>query len=84
WAGIMMIGLTWYGVTGGSYQMRYIAPAMPALALLVGRQRWFKTNFGQAWLLIGLTIGLVTGAMNTYIYPVADVFSIVQLLRIGV
>lgn len=79
WGGIIMMGLTWYGATGGSYQMRYIAPAMPPLALLTGQQRWFKTNFGQAILLFGLAIGLAIGLLNSYVYPVADIISTFQL-----
>lgn len=83
WAGIIIMGLTWYGVTGGSYQMRYIAPAMPALALLTGQQKWYKTNFGQAILLFGMVIGFVIGLLNSYVYPVADIFSIFQFFHAG-
>jgi len=79
WAGMFIVGLTGFGILKGGYQMRYIAMAMPGLALLAGQQQWLKTYLSQTVLLFGIVIGFVTGLLNAYAYLVADVFSIFEL-----
>jgi len=66
-------GLTLFGLRGGGYQTRYIAPGLPALALLSVGVLPEKLEKWQVVLLFGVMIyGLVLGILNSYVYGVAD------------
>lgn len=77
--GAMMIyGVFWQA----GYQMRFIAPALPALAIIAGKVNWFKNNWTMGLLFSLLIFGFTLGLMNVYIYHTADIFSWWYLLHL--
>jgi 4-amino-4-deoxy-L-arabinose transferase-like glycosyltransferase len=70
WFGAFVIALTAFGLLGGGYQSRHLAPAYPALAILAGmllsRARQHRAALAGCILLIGY------GMMNALIYAVLE------------
>ncbi len=67
------MGLTIFGLTGGTYQMRYILPALPALAVLTAKALPKKLGDWSlsALVLIGV-YSIIIGIFNSFVWLAAD------------
>jgi hypothetical protein len=80
WVLSYFIPLTFYGLTGNSYQTRYILPALPALALLSAASLRRQRRWAQITAVVLLAYQLLTGILNSAVFKLADVFSPFQFL----
>lgn len=81
WAFSFIIPLMIYGFMGNGYQMRYILPAIPALALLAASALRRQQYWWQLTAALLLAYQLLTGILNIAVFRLADIFSPFQFLR---
>lgn len=70
WCGGFVLGMTLLGLGGLSYQTRYVAPAMPALALMAGAAIARQPSQGARMLaMAAVAFGAINGAYYAVIAP---------------
>lgn len=82
WVLSYVVGFTFVGIMGlEGYVTRYILPAIPALAILSARIVVIKNKV--LWVISGifLAYSLTNAILNTYLFQVADVFSLFYFLN---
>ncbi len=74
WALSFLIPLSYLGISGLGFQTRYVAPAIPALAILSAHLLDTENKWVGVWGVLFLSLGLLTGILNSLIFKPADVF----------
>lgn len=79
WSMSYFFALTFFGFIGGGYQMRYILPAFPALAILTSKSLANINNFCLFLMLLTAVYAVLTGVLNSYVWGTADLVLLFKL-----